>query len=61
MHIITLIFAIVAAVLFAIGGSGRVEARSPWGNMIAWGLFFFVLAFIATWTLRGDDLIYFIE
>jgi hypothetical protein len=61
MHIITLIFAIVAAVLFAVGASGRVETRAPWSNLLGWGLFFFVLAFICAWTLRGDDLIYLVE
>lgn len=61
MHVITLVFAIIAAVLFALGATGRVTPREPWSNLIAWGLFFLTLAFIGAWTLRGEDLIYFIE
>lgn len=61
MHVITLVLAIIAAVIFIIAASGRVVAKPPYSDLIAWGLFFATLAFICAWTLRGDDLIYFIE
>ena len=65
MHVITLVLAIIAAVLFLIDSSGRVTRADgrrsfAWG-LTALGLFFLTVAFICAWTLRGDDLIYFIE
>lgn len=58
MHVITLIVAIIAAVLFAIEGAGKNTSGK---SLIAWGLCLFVVAFILAFTLAGDDMIYLIE
>lgn len=54
MHVITLVFGIIAAVLFGVD-----YARSK--ALIALGLCLLTITLIFAFTLTGEDVIYFIE